>query len=75
MQSFARINVRSSHPSGGSLEFEAVFERVAQGYIGFVEDLPGASTQAPTLREAHANIKEAIQLVLDAHRALEPSDA
>jgi predicted RNase H-like HicB family nuclease len=52
------------------MEFTAVFEKVPEGYIGFVEELPGANTQAPTLDEARANLKEAVQLVLEANRAL-----
>lgn len=47
-----------------------VFQKVAEGYIGFVEELPGANTQALTLEEARANLKEAITLVLEANRLL-----
>jgi predicted RNase H-like HicB family nuclease len=52
------------------LQFTAVFQRVPEGYIGFVEELPGANTQGATLDEARANLVEAVQLVLDANRAL-----
>ncbi|HVV97166.1 MAG TPA: type II toxin-antitoxin system HicB family antitoxin [Rhodanobacteraceae bacterium] len=52
------------------MEFTAVFEKVPEGYIGFVEELPGANTQGATLEEARQNLKEAIQLVLEANRAL-----
>ena len=52
------------------MEFTAVFERVAEGYIAFVEELPGANTQGDTLEEARENLLEAIQLVLEANRAL-----
>ena len=38
--------------------------------MAFVEELPGADTQGATLEEARENIREAVQLVLDAHRAL-----
>jgi predicted RNase H-like HicB family nuclease len=53
-----------------SIEFTAVFEKVPEGYIGFVEELPGANTQGETLEEARANLREAIQLVLAAKRTL-----
>jgi predicted RNase H-like HicB family nuclease len=53
-----------------SMEFTAVFEKVPEGYIGFVEELPGANTQGETLEEARENLLEAIQLVLEANRAL-----
>ena len=52
------------------LEFTAVFRKVPSGYVGFVEELPGANTQGATLAEARANLAEAVQLVLEANRAL-----
>jgi len=52
------------------MEFTAVLEKVPEGYIAFVEELPGANTQAATLEEARENLREAIQLVLEANRAL-----
>ncbi len=52
------------------LEFTAVFKRVPEGYIGFVEELPGANTQGDTLEEARANLVEAVRMVLDANREL-----
>ena len=52
------------------MEFTAVFEKVREGYIAFVEELPGANTQGATLAEARVNLKEAIGLVLETNRAL-----
>ena len=52
------------------LQFTAVFEQVPEGYIGYVEELPGANTQAATLEEARTNLVEATELVLDANRLL-----
>ena len=52
------------------LQFTAVYEKVAEGYIAFVEELPGANTQATTLEEARTNLDEAVRLVLEANRAL-----
>ena len=51
-------------------EFTAVFRRVSGGYIAFVEELPGANTQGATLEEARENLREAVQLVLEANRVL-----
>ena len=48
----------------------AVFRKVPEGYIGFVEELPGANTQGATLEEVRANLKEAVALVLEANRTL-----
>ncbi|HXH68848.1 MAG TPA: type II toxin-antitoxin system HicB family antitoxin, partial [Pyrinomonadaceae bacterium] len=47
-----------------------VFQKVPEGYIGYVEELPGANTQGDTLEEARENLKEAIGLVLEANRQL-----
>ncbi|HEX8456966.1 MAG TPA: type II toxin-antitoxin system HicB family antitoxin [Pyrinomonadaceae bacterium] len=48
----------------------AVYQEVPEGYIAFVEELPGANTQGATLEEARANLEEAIELVLEANREL-----
>ena len=52
------------------LQLTAVFQQVPEGYIGFVEELPGANTQGATLEEARANLQEAIRMVFEANRAL-----
>jgi predicted RNase H-like HicB family nuclease len=52
------------------MKLTAVFLKVPEGYIGFVEELPGANTQGATLEEVRANLKEAVTLVLEANRAL-----
>ena len=59
----------------GSMDFTAVFRKVPEGYIAFVEELPGANTQGSTLEEARENLKEAIQLILEANRTLAREDA
>ncbi|MGR6036208.1 MAG: type II toxin-antitoxin system HicB family antitoxin [Candidatus Nitrosoglobus sp.] len=52
------------------MQLTAVFQKVPEGYIGFVEELPGANTQGETLEETKANLREAITLVLEANRTL-----
>ena len=52
------------------MQLTAVFERVPEGYIAFVEELPGANTQGATLEEARSNLREAVELVLEANRTL-----
>lgn len=47
-----------------------VFQKVPEGYIGFVEELPGANTQGNSLEETRTNLEEAIELVLEANRLL-----
>jgi predicted RNase H-like HicB family nuclease len=53
-----------------SITLTAVYRKVPEGYIGFVEELPGANTQGETLEEARENLKEAVDLVIEANRAL-----
>jgi predicted RNase H-like HicB family nuclease len=57
------------------LAFTALFKKVPEGYIAFVEELSGANTQGATLDEARENLREAVQLILDANRALAREEA
>ena len=52
------------------LQLTAVFRKVPEGYVAFVEELPGANTQGATLEEARVTLREAVALVLEANRAL-----
>jgi predicted RNase H-like HicB family nuclease len=52
------------------LELTAIFRKVPEGYIGFVEELPGANTQGATLQEARKNLQEAVRMVLEANKEL-----
>ncbi len=54
----------------GGMELTAVYIQVPEGYVAFVEELPGANTQGSTLDEVRENLKEAVQLVLEANREL-----
>jgi predicted RNase H-like HicB family nuclease len=52
------------------MSFTAVFIPVPEGFVAFVEELPGANTQGATLEEARENLQEAVTLVLEANREL-----
>lgn len=52
------------------MTFTAVFMSVPEGYIGFVEEIPGANSQGETLAEVRENLREAVHLVLEANREL-----
>jgi predicted RNase H-like HicB family nuclease len=52
------------------MQLTAVYLEVPEGYVAFVEELPGANTQGATLEEARENLKEAVALVLEANREL-----
>jgi predicted RNase H-like HicB family nuclease len=44
--------------------------KVPEGYVAFVEELPGANTQGATIEEARENLQEAVAVVLEANRTL-----
>ncbi|MDI6860051.1 MAG: type II toxin-antitoxin system HicB family antitoxin [Methanocellales archaeon] len=50
--------------------FTAVFQKVDDWYIGYVEELPGANTQGKTLEKARENLREAVELILKSNREL-----
>jgi len=57
-----------------TLTFTAVFEEVPEseggGYVAYVEELPGAITEAETLEEARENLQDAVNELLEANRLL-----
>ena len=53
-----------------NIQLTAVFQKVAEGYIGFIEELPGANTQGSSMDEVRTNLEEAVSLVLETNRAL-----
>jgi predicted RNase H-like HicB family nuclease len=61
---------REAYHGAMDLQFTAVFREVPEGYIGFVEELPGANTQGATIEEARANLQEAVAMVLEANREI-----
>jgi predicted RNase H-like HicB family nuclease len=52
------------------VKLTAAFQKVPEGYVGFVEEVPGANPQGVTLEEARDNLAEALELVIEANRAL-----
>jgi len=56
------------------IRFTAVYRKVPEGFVAFVEELPGANTQGATLEEARTNLEEAVALVLEANRTLAEED-
>lgn len=51
-------------------ELTAVYRKVPKGYVAFVAELPGVNTQGDSLDEVKANLREAIQLILESNRAI-----
>ena len=57
------------------LTLTAVYQEVPEGgYVGSVEEIPGAFTQGDTLDECRANLKEAVTLVMESNRQLVEKD-
>ena len=52
------------------MRLTAVYMKVPESYVAFVEELLGSNTQGETLEEARANLEEAVTMVLDANREL-----
>jgi len=57
-----------------SLTLSAVYEEVPEsegdGYVAYTEELPGAISEGETLEEARKNLRDAIELLLQANREL-----
>ena len=45
------------------MNLTAVYLQVPDGFVAFVEELPGANTQGEPLEEARENLTEAVELV------------
>ncbi len=52
------------------MRLTAVFEKVDDWWIAYVEEIPGVNTQGRTLKEARENLEEAVKLIIDANRQL-----
>ncbi|MBI4820187.1 MAG: type II toxin-antitoxin system HicB family antitoxin [Deltaproteobacteria bacterium] len=52
------------------IEATALFQKVPEGYIAFLAELPGANAQGATLDEARENLIEAVELIVSSQRML-----
>ena len=52
-----------------TIQLTAVYRRVPEGYIGFVEELPGVNSQGRTIDEARDNLQRLARIVFDEERA------
>ena len=66
----AKESVKKERRAEEMEKFTAVLEQEGDWWIGYVEELPGANTQGRTLEETRDNLKDAVQLVLEANREL-----
>lgn len=49
-------------------ELTAVYERINEYWIGYVEELPGANAQGMSLDEVRGNLLKAAQHIVDKNR-------
>ena len=56
--------------NGNMKKYTAIYEKRAKYYVGYVREVPGANTQGKTLKEVRENLKEALELVLEAKAEL-----
>lgn len=51
-------------------EFTAIYEKQGGWINAWIEEIPGVNTQGRTMREARANLKEALRLILEVNKSL-----
>ena len=51
-------------------EFTGIIEKQGKWYAGYIEEIPGVNTQGHTLKEVRENLKEALELIIEANREL-----
>ena len=51
------------------MHLTAIFRKVGRGYVGFVEEVPGARSRGTTLDEVRVRLAEAVERRLEANRA------
>lgn len=47
-------------------QLTAVYQKRGRGYIGWIEEIPGANTRGSTFAEVKENLKEAAALIIEA---------
>lgn len=65
--------VRLRLPPGGTplqIQLTAVYRKVPEGFVAFVEELPAANIQGATLEEARDKLRQAAERMVEANRAL-----
>ena len=48
----------------------AVLKKEGTWWAAYVEEIPGVNTQGATIQEARENLKEALQMILEANREI-----
>ena len=51
-------------------EFTTIIEKHGEWYVGYIEEIAGVNTQGKTVEEVEENLREALELVIQANREL-----
>lgn len=51
-------------------EFTTIIEKYGEWYVGYIEEIAGVNTQGKTVEEVEENLREALELVIQANREL-----
>lgn len=51
-------------------QYTGIYKKHGKWFLGWVEEIPGVNTQGRTLKEAKANLKEALSLIIEVNRVL-----
>ena len=51
-------------------KFTAVYKKSGKWYVGWIEEILGANSQAKTKKELKENLKEALGLVIETNRLI-----
>jgi predicted RNase H-like HicB family nuclease len=73
LNDFARRERLDNEPESDedmSMKLTAAYKQVDDWWAAWVEEIPGVNTQGKTLEEARENLKDALEMVLDANREL-----
>jgi predicted RNase H-like HicB family nuclease len=49
-------------------KYHTIIKPARTGYVGWVEEIPGAITRGKSLEECRQNLKDALTLLLETHR-------
>ena len=49
-------------------KYHTIIRPARKGFVGWVEEVPGAITQGRSLEECRQNLKDALTLLLETHR-------
>ena len=51
-------------------QYTGIYEKRGRWVVAYVEEIPGVNPQGRTLREARANLRDALRMVLEANRQI-----